>query len=190
MGHLSTRGSGSGGPATCLQGSIAMKTLAVALALTFAAPAFADQAMLPSHAVSNLALQGVADNFKMVMDAVAWQATTTTSTRGGRTAILTSDSGTESAPTGTSDGLDLWNVSAVSVILKTSGNASTGTLQCYLMNAETGTWARAAAYDLTATATTHQTWTMVNIPVSVGRIYYNPVGIGSVGTVVYLVGGR
>ena len=116
--------------------------------------------------------------------------TTTTNTRSGKTAILTSTTGTESAPTATNVGLDLWNVSAVSVILKTSASASTGTLQCYLMNAETGTWARAAAYDLTATATTDQTWTMVNIPVSVGRIYYNPVGIGSVQTTIYLVGGR
>lgn len=167
-----------------------MKKIAVALALTFAAPAFADQAMLPSHAVSNLTLQGMADTFKMVIDAVAWQATTTTNTRDGKTAILTSDSGTESAPTGTSVGLDLWNVSGISVFLKTSASASTGTLQCYILNAETGTWARAAGYDLTATATTHQTWPMVTFPVSVGRVYYNPVGIGSVQTTIYLVGGR
>ena len=169
-----------------------MKKLAVALALTFAAPAFAEQAMLASHltAMERLAMQSMADKFAIQIEILGVSATMTTSTRGGRTAILTSDSGTESAPTGTSAGLDLWNVSAVSVILKTTANASTGTLQCYLMNAETGTWARAAAYDLTATATTHQTWTMVNIPVSVGRIYYNPVGIGAVGTVVYLVGGR
>ena len=77
----------------------------------------------------------------------------------------------------------------VSVILVTSSNATAGgTLQAYLFNPETATWARAAELDLTATATTNQTWPALWVPVSRGRLYYNPSGIGSVQTTIYLVG--
>jgi hypothetical protein len=164
-----------------------MRKIALAALLAIPLTGSAQPDLLPSH------IQGIvfaATIAPMVIEPLLWQATTTTEARSGLTAILTSDSGSESAPTAASGGLDLRSVKAVQVILKTSGTASTGTLQCYVMNAETETWARAASMDLTATATTHQTWPAINIPVGVGRIYFNPNGIGSVQTTVYLVGGR
>ena len=165
-----------------------MKKLALALALTFAAPAFAEQAMLPSHAVQSMA-QAMADNFAMSIEALSYSAATTTWVNNYRTAVITADSGTETMVSTTTVGLDLTNISGVVVMLKTSAAATAGgILQAYLLNPETGVWNRAADLDLTATATTAQTWPALWVAVSRGRLYYNPSGIGSVTTTIYLAG--
>lgn len=165
-----------------------MKKIALVLALTLAAPAYAEQAMLPSHAVANMA-QAMADNFVFSIDALAYSAATTTWANNKRTAIITADSGTETMVSTTTVGLDLTGVEGVNVILKTSAAATAGgILQAYVLNVETGTWARAADLDLTATATTNQTWPALWVAVRRGRLYYNPSGVGSVTTTIYLVG--
>jgi hypothetical protein len=169
-----------------------VKKILLVIALTFAAPAFAEPAMLPSHAVSSLAL-GI--NPVIQIELLAVSATTSTQagvvTGGvGTAVILASNSGTESAPSTNTQGLYLKGIKAVSVFLKTASAATAGgTLQAYLMNNLTGEWYRAADLDLTATATTVQTWPAIYVPVSSGRLYYNPVGIGGGATVtVYIVG--
>jgi hypothetical protein len=74
-------------------------------------------------------------------------------------------------------------------MLKTASAATAGgTLQAYVLNPETSAWYRVADLDLTATATTLQSWPGLWVPVPRGRIYYNPVGIGSVVTTIYLIG--
>jgi hypothetical protein len=164
-----------------------MKKLAVALALTLAAPAFAEPTMYPSHVVQDMVL-GLNPGIQIELLAVA--ITTQTAANNNRTVILTSDNaGTQAAPTTSSQGLDLTNLGGVSVILKTASAATAGgTLQAYLYNPDADVWARAPDLDLTAIATTAQTWPALYVPVARGRLYYNPVGIGSVVTTVYLVG--
>ena len=165
-----------------------MKKLALALALTFAAPAFADQAMIPSHAVSSMA-QAMADNFVIAIDALAWSAATTTWVNNRRTAVITADSGTETMVATTTVGLDLIGVEAVVVRLKTSAAATAGgKLQAYLYNPDDTAWARWEDGDLTVVAATNQTWDAKYVPVQRGRLYYNPSGVGSVTTTIYLVG--
>ena len=167
----------------------AMKKLFAVLAVLVASAAYAEPALLPSHAVRDFAMASLGDNVKVTIQAVSFAAATTTWSNNTRTAIITADSGTETMVSAATAGLDLTSIGGVSVILKTSSNATAGgTLQAYLLNAETGTWARAADLDLTATATTNQTWPALWVPVSRGRLYYNPQGIGSVTTTVYLVG--
>lgn len=166
-------------------------TLAV-LYLVIAAP-FAQAAIKPQEVVYATG-SGSLLNPAIPIELLAVSVTTTTQAgvvtgSVGTSVILTSDSGTQSAPTTNAQGLYLKGIRAVSVFLKTSAAATAGgTLQAYLMNNLTGEWHRAADLDLTATATTLQTWPAIYVPVSSGRLYYNPVGIGSVTTTVYIVG--
>ena len=79
-----------------------MKKILLVTALTLAAPAYAEQAMLPSHAVQSMA-QAMADNFGKTIDALAWQVTTTTQAgvitgSVGTAVILTATDGTERRP--------------------------------------------------------------------------------------------
>ena len=163
-----------------------MKKLALALALTLAAPAFAEPSLLPSHAVQSIAQASLP---VLTIEALAFSAATTTWVNNRRTAVITADSGTETMVTSTSVGLDLTDLTGVVVMLKTSAAATAGgILQAYLLNPETGIWNRAADLDLTATATTAQTWPALWVAVRRGRLYYNPSGVGSVTTTIYLAG--
>lgn len=158
-----------------------------ALYLVVAAP-FAQAATRPQD-ILWFTGQGTLVPTTMAVEALAYSATTTTWVNNYRTAVLTSASGTETMVATTTVGLDLTNLGGVSVILKTSSAATAGgTLQAYLLNPETGTWARATDLDLAAVASTDQTWPALWVPVSRGRLYYNPQGIGSVTTTIYLVG--
>jgi hypothetical protein len=165
-----------------------MKKLALCLALAFAAPAFAEPAMLPSHAVSSM-VTSINPGIQIELLAV----TVTTQTNGNvipKVVILTSDNaGTQAAPTLATQGLDLTGLSGVTVTLKTASNATAGgTLQAYVYNPESGNWNRVPDLDLTAIAATNQSWPGLWVPVGRGRIYYTPSGIGSVVTTIYLIG--
>lgn len=163
-----------------------MKKLFAALALTLATATYAEPALLPSHAVQSFAM---AVSPVVPIQAIVFQAATTTWVNNNRTAVITADSGTETMVSSTTAGLDLTNLQGVSVMLKTSSNATAGgTLQAYLLNVETGVWNRAPDLDLTAIASSAQTWPGLWVPVARGRLYYNPNGIGSVTTTIYLVG--
>ena len=166
-----------------------MKKIALFAALTFAAPAFAEQPMVASHitAMERLALSF---NAQMLIEPLAYSVTTTT--QGvvvPKVVVMQAGDGTEDAPAAVTDGLDLTGLSGVTVMMKTSGNATAGgTLQAYVMNPETSAWYRVADLDLTATATTVQSWPGIWVPVARGRVTWIPNGIGSVVTTVYLIG--
>jgi hypothetical protein len=165
-----------------------MKKLALVLALLIAAPAFAEQPMVASHitAMERLALSL---NLQMVIEPLAYSATTTTWANNNKTAIMSSSTGTESAPSTATAGLPLDGITAVSVVLSTASNATAGgTLQAYVRNVETGNWGRVPDLDLTAIAATTQSWPAIYVPVSRGRVAWVPNGIGSVTPVVYIIG--
>ena len=164
-----------------------MKKLAAILAF-LPALAFAETAMVASH-VTAMERMALAINYQMTIEPLAFSAATTTWVNNRRTAVITADSGTETMVTATTVGLDLTDVTGVVVMLKTSAAATAGgILQAYLLNPETGVWNRAADLDLTATATTAQTWPALWVAVRRGRLYYNPSGVGSVTTTIYLTG--
>jgi hypothetical protein len=116
--------------------------------------------------------------------------TTNTTANNGRTAIATFSTGTESAPSTATAGLDLTNIGGVVVILSTTTTNATagGTLQAYVRNVETGNWGRVPDLDLTAIAATTQSWPGLFVPVSRGRVAWVPNGIGTVNGAVYIVG--
>lgn len=129
----------------------------------------------------------------LVLLAAASVAVATTTTTAGtalpNVTIAASTTGTESAPSGASVGLDLTNIGGVLVMLKTTSAATAGgTLQAYVYNNEVAAWYRVADLDLTATATTLQSWPALYVPVSRGRITWVPSGIGSVSPTVYMIG--
>ena len=167
-----------------------MKKIAAVLALSFASVAYAEPAMLPSHAVQSVAMQSLGDLVPVTIQAVSFAATTYT--QGVTTptvAIATASSGSESAPTLATEGLSLDGLSGVTVMLKTASNATAGgTLQCYVWNPEALAWYRVPDLDLTAIAATTQSWPGIWIPVSRGRVTWVPNGIGAVVTTVYMVG--
>jgi hypothetical protein len=124
------------------------------------------------------------------IELLAVSATTTTWVNNNRTAVLTSDSCNETMGTRPATvGLDLTNLDGVVVHLAT-GSAATagGSLQAYVLNVETGIWNRTPDLDLTTIAATAQSWPALWVAVKRGRLYYNPVGCGSVATTIYLVG--
>jgi hypothetical protein len=167
--------------------SLSAATLAV-LYVIIAAP-FAQAAVKPQEVVFSTGQSGLlTPSIPIELLAVA----VTTTTQGvvvPKVVVMAASDGTEDAPTLTTDGLDLTGLSGVTVMLKTSGNATAGgTLQCYVMNPETNSWYRVADLDLTATATTLQSWPGIWVPVARGRVTWIPNGIGSVVTTVYLIG--
>ena len=104
-----------------------MRKILVVVALALASPAFAEQAMLPSHAVASLA-QAMADNFGKTIDALAWSVTTVTQGSNRLTATVTTTLTTESAPTATNttSGIDISGIEYVRVRLVTSAAATAG----------------------------------------------------------------
>ena len=165
-----------------------MKKLAAILAL-IPALALAEPAMLPSHAVNTLIPASLPWS---AVEGITMAAMTTTWVNNRRTAVINADTGTETMVSTATVGLDLTDIGGVVVILKTTGTTTAtagGTLQAYLYNPDAAVWARAADLDLTATAVTSQTWPAIYVPVSRGRLYYNPNGIGSTTQpTIYLVG--
>jgi hypothetical protein len=162
----------------------AMKKLALLLALAFAAPAFAEPAMLPSHAVQDLAL-GINPGIQIELLAVS----VTTTTAGTYGAIISvAGDGTEDAPTGATTGLSLADVASVQVVLKTASNATAGgKLLCYFYDEVSETWSQLTSWDLTAAAATNQTWEPKVITQRRGRIFWVPNGIGAVVTSIYII---
>jgi hypothetical protein len=149
-----------------------MKKIALFAVLAFTAPAFAS------------------DFIGLTIEPLAYSLTTTSDGVSGKVVVLTSDNaGTQAAPTVATDGLDLKGLAGVTVMLKTASNATAGgTLQAYVLNPETSAWYRVPDLDLTATATTVQSWPGLYVPVPKGRVYWVPSGIGSVVTTIYLIG--
>jgi hypothetical protein len=163
-----------------------MKKLALLLALVFAAPAFAEPAMLPSHAVQGMVLT---INPTISIEALAYTATTTYPGTNRFTATVTTTLGTESAPTATNTtaGIDLTGIEFIRVRLVTSSAATAGgKLEAYLKNSFDNNWDRYPAWDLTTAALTRQTWAPISIGVRTGRAMWVPAAIGSVTGTMYL----
>lgn len=118
------------------------------------------------------------------------QATTTWSNgSSARVAIATCTTGTESAPTLATQGLELANVSGFAVHAETAGTMTAGgVLQAYLYNPEgSGSWNRAPDLDLTVQALAKQSFAGFQVTSYAGRIAYVPSGVGLAVT-VYIVG--
>jgi len=164
-----------------------MKKLIVALAVVIAAPAYSVE-LYPAHTVQKMVVAS-ADIWNL-MTPMYVAIGTTTYQNNNRTATTVWDTGaSQSAPTAATDGLSLDGIGAVSVILGTASNATAGgTLQAYVYNPESGNWNRVPDLDLTAIASTKQSWPAIYVPVSRGRVTWIPNGLGAVVTTVYIVG--
>jgi hypothetical protein len=166
-----------------------MKKLALLLALAFAVPAFAEPAMLPSHAVRSLAV-GTLLRPEIAIEALAVAATTTYSSNSGQIVFVTADSGSAAAPTTVADGINLEGLYGVNVIVEASGTMTAGgTLQCYVWNPQSTTWVRNPDLDLTVAALQRQAFAGIFVAAARGRATWVPNGVGSLATTVYMVGG-
>lgn len=128
----------------------------------------------------------------LLLSLIALQAEATTTWSNGssaRVSIATCSTGTESAPTLATQGLELANVSGFSVHAETAGTMTAGgLLLAYVYNPEgSGSWNRAPDMDLTVQALAKQSFTGFQVTSYAGRIAYVPSGVG-VAVTVYIVG--
>ena len=164
-----------------------MKKFVVALFAALALPSAAME-MLPSHTVMGEVI--AASLPTMTIDALMWQATTTTNTNSGRIVIVTADSGSATAPTTVADGISLEGLYGLNVIIEASSTMTAGgTLQCYVWNPQSTTWVRNPDLDLTVAALQRQAFPGIFIAASRGRATWVPNAVGSVATTVYMIGG-
>lgn len=107
-------------------------------------------------------------------------------------AVATCTTGTESAPSGTGDGLSLAGIHGFAVYVETGAGAMTagGKLLAYLFNPETGTWDPVSdgTLDLTVSAVASQAFSGFAVYGGTGRIAYVPSGVG-LAVHIYIVGG-
>lgn len=117
------------------------------------------------------------------------QATTTWSNgSSARVSIATCTTGTESAPTLATQGLELANVSGFSVVAETAGTMTAGgVLQAYLYNPESSSWSRSPDLDLVVQALAKQAFSGFQVTSYAGRLAYVPSGVG-VAVTIYIVG--
>lgn len=100
--------------------------------------------------------------------------------------------GTETAPSNATDGLDLSSIGGTqggfSVVYESTASAFTAcSLRAYLYTAEAnagaGLWSRAPDLDLSVQALTSQAFTGMRVVANRGRIAYAPSGCGQAGIV-------
>ena len=114
---------------------------------------------------------------------------TRTTSPGQNTTIQTCNTTTETGPTLSTDGQPVGRTGVVSVFAKGSAAMTAGgKLEAYVYNADAAQWFRYPAADLTAVASTNQTWAPVDVSVPNGRVDFKPAGIGAITTTVYVVG--
>lgn len=118
----------------------------------------------------------------------AQAATTWSSASSGRTVIATCTTGTESAPTLATQGIELANVSGFAVHAETAGTMTAGgVLLAYLYNPQSSVWNRAPDLDLTVQALADQSFAGFQVTSYAGRLAYVPSGVG-VAVTIYIVG--
>ena len=107
-----------------------------------------------------------------------------------RVAKAVTTTGTESAPSGTTEGIALSGLSGVNVyVIASSAMTAGGTLLAYVLDPVTAAWYRDPDLDLTVSALTTQTWGGWQINGGAGRLAYVPSGVG-VAVTLYVVGVR
>lgn len=107
----------------------------------------------------------------------------------GRAIKAACTTGTESAPTLVTEGIDLRGLSSLSVAVETAGTMTAGgTLQAYVWNPVTAQWNRCPALDLTVQALASQAFPTLRVEAGFGRFTYVPNGVG-VACSIYVVGG-
>lgn len=120
---------------------------------------------------------------------------TTWTTLDALTAKAVDTTGTGSAPSLVTDGLDLSGIGSkngFTVVYESTGSVFTsGALQAYLYCANaasgSGLWARAPGMDLTVQALSSQAFVGTSIIVPIGRIAFVPVGTAQPG-IVWVLG--
>jgi hypothetical protein len=121
----------------------------------------------------------------------ALQALATTTWSNGssaRVSIATCSTGSESAPTLATQGLELANVSGFTVHAETAGTMTAGgVLQAYLYNPESSSWIRSPDLDLVVQALAKQSFAGFQVTSYAGRLAFVPSGVG-VAVTVYIVG--
>jgi len=115
------------------------------------------------------------------------EATTTWSSESqGLISIATCTTGTESAPTLATQGLELSNISGFTVAVEATvavdagfETFTAGTLQAYVYNPVSGRWSRDPDLDQSVTAgISGQSYTGFQVPARSGRIAFIPNGLG------------
>ena len=120
---------------------------------------------------------------------ITWSTDTTLPALVARVAKASCTTGTETAPTLSTDGLLLTGVVAVSVTIEASAAmTANGKLLAYSRNPITGTWARVPDLDLTVAAVAAQTFSRLVSSPSVSSLAFVPSGIGTVTSTVYVTG--
>jgi hypothetical protein len=96
--------------------------------------------------------------------------------------------GTESAPTLGTQGLDLWNLTGFAVHAEAAAAMTAGgKLLAYTWNPVTSRWNPAPDLDLVVSALQYQSFAGFQITAGIGRVAFVPSGVGQAVT-IYVVG--
>jgi hypothetical protein len=125
----------------------------------------------------------------LALGATTWTTDTTVPTNQATVAKAVCTTGTESAPTLVTEGLDLWALTGCTVNAEAAAAMTAGgKLLAYTWNPVTSRWNPVSdgSLDLTVSAVQYQAFSGLTVTADIGRIAWVPSGVGQAVT-IYIV---